>query len=125
MSRGKTENLFFTSEYALLKDRWKHTGDRQTLAQIVESSPPFGDVEIGKAIADALRDKYPDEKAKNYIMWREIDRLFGWLTNDEGKSDVAAYNSIIDIYFSDAENRTVADVRKQHMRWVKKAGQSF
>lgn len=99
MSRGKTENLFFTSEFAVLRDRWRRTKDDETLAQIVEMAPPGGDAEVGKAIARKLRIKRPDSKAHNDVLWREIDRIYRWLTIESGKTRLQAYGEIKKIYF--------------------------
>jgi hypothetical protein len=116
MSRGKTENLFFVNEFQLLKDRWSRTKDNETLAQIVELSPPGGDVAVGKAIADYLRVKRPDKKAINDAMWREIDRVWRWLTVDLGKSEKDAYASIKAIYFVEFDESRYDEktIERQH-----------
>ena len=123
MSRGKTENLFFVNEFELLKDRWSRTRDNETLAQMVELLPPGGDVAVGKAIADYLRVKRPDKKAINDAMWREIDRVWRWLTVDLGKSEKDAYASIKAIYFIDFDplRYDVKTIERQHRRWAKKS----
>lgn len=122
MSRGKTENLFFTSEFASLRDRWRRTRDDETLAQMVKLSPPGGDAEIGKAIAEKLRIKRPDNKAANDAKWREIDRVYLFYTQELQWSETAAYTRIKEIYFSQsAEDRyDIKTIERQHRRWAKK-----
>jgi hypothetical protein len=127
MSRGKTENLFFTSELSLLRDRWQRTKDDETLAQIVELAPPGGDAEIGKAIAKKLRVKRPDKKAENDVMWREIDRLWRILTIQNGQTQKQAYEQIKQIYFAEKDDEKSGElydlrtIERQHRRWAKKA----
>ena len=130
MSRGKTENLFFANEFALLKDRWSRTKDNETLAQMVELVPPGGDVAVGKAIADYLRVKRPDKKAINDAMWREIDRLWRNLTIENGILQPEAYKRIKQIYFSkleDEERYDLKTIERQHRRWASRdrPGQNF
>ena len=123
MSRGKTDNLFFGSRFDLLADRWSRTQDDETLAQLVELSPPGGRNDLGKAIAAKLRLKRPDSKAFNDQMWREIDRLFRFYTIERGVSHVQAYQTIREIYFSDeGEDRyDISTIEQQHKRWSKKS----
>lgn len=123
MSRGKTENLFFTSELSLLRDRWQRTKDNETLAQIVELAPPGGDAEIGKAIAKKLRVKRPDNKAENDVMWREIDRLYRHYTQERKLSETAAYTGIQEIYFPHRaeDSYDIKTIERQHRRWAKKS----
>lgn len=123
MSRGKTENLFFTSELALLRKRWQRTKDDETLAQIVELSPPGGDPEIGRAIAQKLRVKRPDKKAENDVMWREIDRLYLHYTQERKWPETAAYTRIQEIYFAHRveDSYDIKTIERQHRRWAKKS----
>jgi hypothetical protein len=123
MSRGKTDNLFFSSPLEMLLERWMRTKDDETLAQIAELSPPAGRADIGKAIAAKLRQKRPDKKAHDDIMWREIDRVFRWLTIEGCKTDDDAYETIRSIYFSrhGEERYDIATIKRTHFRWVKKS----
>ena len=127
MSRGKTENLFFTSEFAVLRDRWRRTKDDETLAQIVEMAPPGGDAEVGKAIARKLRIKRPDSNAHNDVLWREIDRIYRWLTIESGKTRLQAYGEIKKIYFPEKDEEKKGEIydlqtiERQHRRWANKA----
>ena len=122
MSRGKNDNLFFTSEFALLYDRWTRTKDNETLAQLVELSPPGGLSDLGKAIASDLRNKRPNSKADEFVKWREIDRLFRYYTVENGKTHEDAYKSIRQIYFSDkGEDRyDLKSIERMHQRWSRK-----
>lgn len=122
MSRGDTKNLFFNSEYELLKDRWLRTRDRETLAQLVHLSPPFGDQEVGKAIEAVLLDKRPDQKAANDAKWREIDRVYAYLREQEGKTQDESYEKIREIYFADAgEDRyDLKTIERLHRRWARR-----
>lgn len=123
MSRGKTDNLFFTSQFDLLYNRWIKTKDDETLAQLAELSPPGGITELGKAIAIKLRDKRPDSKADEFTKWREIDRLFRYYTIENGRSHEDAYKIIRQIYFSDeGEDRyDWKSIERMHRR---KAGEA-
>lgn len=123
MSRGKTENLFFSSELEMLLERWMRTKDDETLAQIAELSPPAGRADIGKAIAAKLRQKRPDNKAHDDIMWREIDRVFRLLTIEGCKKEDDAYEIIRSIYFAHVgeERYDIATIKRTHFRWVKKS----
>ena len=123
MSRGKTDNLFFSSKFDLLVDRWSRTQDDETLAQLVELSPPGGRMDLGRAIAAKLRLKRPDQKASIDQLWREIDRVFRFQTLENGKTSEEAYLTIKAIYFADeSEDRyDIKTIERQHLRWAKRA----
>ena len=123
MSRGKTDNLFFTSEFDLLYDRWIRTKDNETLAKLVELSPPGGLPDLGKAIASDLRNKRSDSKADEFVKWREIDRLFRYYTVENGKTHEDAYKIIRQIYFShQGEDRyDWKSIERMHRRWAGEA----
>lgn len=123
MSRGKTDNLFFTSQFDLLYNRWIKTKDDETLAQLAELSPPGGIAELGKAIAIKLRNKRPDNKADEFTKWREIDRIFRYYTIENSGTQEDAYKIIRQIYFSDeGEDRyDWKSIERMHRRWVGKA----
>ena len=124
MSRGKTENLFFKSEYELLKDRWHRTQDRETLAQLVQLSPPFGDQEVGKAIQAVLLDKRPDKKAGRDALWRDIDRVYRFVHEEQGETQAATYELIHKMFFTgsddDDDRFDIKTIEKQHRRWASK-----
>ena len=122
MSRGKTDNLFFTSEYELLKDRWKRTQDRETLAQLVQLSPPFGDQEVGKAIQAVLLDKRPDKKAYRDALWRDVDRLYRFVHEEQGKTQAETYEIIRNMFFANEgdDHFDVKTIERQHRRWATK-----
>jgi len=122
MSRGKTESLFYGSEFDMLFDRWSRSKDDETLAQMVELSPPGGQAKLGKAIAQKLRAKRPDQKAAKDVEWREIDRLYRWLVVENGSTEDDAYQQIRLIYFADRgeERYDIKTIERQHRRWASK-----
>lgn len=140
MSRDDERPLFVTAwgetpeeatrraEIKYLLERLERTGDMETAARLVELDPPGGDPDAGRIIANQLRNKRPDEKAKKDAENREIDRLYQWL-RARGDSADKAYALIAEIYYqSDVRSEAVPidSVKKRHQRWLQKArGQNF
>jgi len=110
-----------------LQAKFKRTGDMATLAEIVELDPPTGDEAVGAEIASVLLNKSPDKKSYRDTFWRDLDRVFDYL-QEQGHSVAESYAKIAEIFFPDDERddtKAVEDIRKQHKRWLKKAGQNF
>ena len=63
-------------EIHLLWQQYAASGDVECLARAAEIVPFFGRPEIGKAIAEILRDKEPSHKLEKELDWREIDLLY-------------------------------------------------
>ena len=132
MSRDDKHTVFFyplNEELDKLVERYKRTGDRETLAQIVKLSPPAGDHEIGKAISIILRNKRPDKKVQRDAMWGEIIKLFRYLRSQH-MAEKDAYTKIQEIYFSDpadpvAFTKDIDDIRRQHQAELKRFGENF
>ena len=64
------------AEIELLWKQYAASGDVECLARAAEIVPFFGRPEIGKAIAEILRDKEPSHKLEKELAWREIDLLY-------------------------------------------------
>lgn len=110
-----------------LQAKFKRTGDMATLAEIAELDPPAGDEAVGAEIASVLLNKNPDKKAYRDTFWRDLDRVFDFL-QAQGHSVAESYAKVAEIFFPDDEHddtKGVEDIRKQHKRWLKKAGQNF
>jgi hypothetical protein len=63
-------------EIDLLWQQYPASGEVECLARAAEIVPFFGRPEIGKAIAEILRDKEPCHKLEKELAWREIDLLY-------------------------------------------------
>ena len=63
-------------EIDLLWQQYAASGDVECLARAAEIVPFFGRPEIGKAIAEILRDKEPSHKLEKELAWREIHLLY-------------------------------------------------
>jgi hypothetical protein len=63
-------------EIDLLWQQYAASGEVECLARAAEIVPFFGRPEIGKAIAEILRDKEPSHKLEKELAWREIDLLY-------------------------------------------------
>ena len=123
--RGITKNLATAAfgkdaaELQHLRKRYGRTKDTETLASIVELSglPESAD------IAKILRNKRPDRKIANDIMWREIDRLYYYWQKEENLTEAETYERIRNIYFKDEDRADVKSdesIRVQHKRWALK-----
>ena len=123
--RGITKNLFtsaFGKDAAELqheRERYARTKDTETLARIVELErlPESAD------IAKILRNKRPDKKTFNDVMWREIDRLYSFWHKKESLTEAETYERIRKIYFKDEDRADVKSdesIRVQHKRWALK-----
>ena len=107
--------------------KFKRTGDMATLAELAQLDPPGGEAFIGKAIAEALLNKKPDNKAYKDTLWRDVDRVFHYL-REQGHTVAESYAKVAEIFFSDesrSEPKPIEDIRKQHKRWLNKPGQNF
>lgn len=110
-----------------LDNKFKRTGDMATLAQLAQLDPPVGNESSGKIIAEVLLNKKTDNKAYNDAFWRELDRVFNYY-RDQGYKVVESYTKAAEIFFPDDkrdEPKQVDNIKKQHKRWLKKAGQNF
>jgi hypothetical protein len=122
-----TEIVIRQAKINFLHDRFKRTKDRETLAELVELDPPADDKDVGKAIADVLRDKKPDNKVERDEEYRLIDQAFN-LLREQGHSVDNSYAKIADLFFPSDERdeaKAVESIKKQHKRWLKKLGQNF
>ncbi len=110
-----------------LAAKFKRTGDMATLAELAQLDPPGGEESIGGAIASVLLSKRPDNKAYNDTFWRDLDRVFHY-SREQGHTVADSYAKVAELFYPDdgrSEPKPVEDIRKQHKRWLDKAGQNF
>ena len=115
------------AEIAFLLNRFERTGDTQTLIRLINLDPPGGDAGVAKALVAKLEQERENKKAANYQIYMEINRLFTFL-REQGHSVEYSYTKIAEIYFPDEEGKEpkpIDSIRKQHQRWLERAGQNF